>query len=55
MNSLWIPLLLAAPSASLRWLVLRDLLERPDDDPELLERLRIEVGRLYQKRAKSQT
>jgi hypothetical protein len=37
MNSLWIPLLLAAPSPSLRWLVLRDLLRRPEDDPELLE------------------
>lgn len=37
MNSLWLPLLLAAPSPSLRWLVLRDLLERPDEDPELRE------------------
>jgi hypothetical protein len=37
MTTLWLPLLLSAPSPSLRWLVLRDLLKRPDDDPELLE------------------
>lgn len=33
----WLPLLLADPSACLRWLVLRDLFERPADDPELVE------------------
>lgn len=33
----WYPLLLADPSASLRWLVLRDLLKHPADDPELVE------------------
>jgi len=33
----WIPLLLADRSACLRWLVLRNLLNRPDDDPEMLE------------------
>jgi len=31
------PLLLADPSPNLRWLVLRDLLGRPADDPELTE------------------
>ena len=29
----WLPLLLADPSACLRWLVLRDLFGRPADDP----------------------
>jgi hypothetical protein len=33
----WTPLLLADPSPNLRWLVLRDLLGRPADDPELAE------------------
>jgi hypothetical protein len=33
----WYSLLLADPSASLRWLVLRDLFERPAGDPELAE------------------
>ena len=33
----WTPLLLADPSPSLRLLVLRDLLERPDSDPEIQE------------------
>jgi hypothetical protein len=33
----WIPLLLADPSFSLRLLVLRDLLEYPDDDEEVRE------------------
>lgn len=33
----WIPLLLADRSACLRWLVLRELLQRPEDDPELQE------------------
>jgi hypothetical protein len=33
----WIPLLLADPSPTLRLLVLRDLLGRPPDDPEVLE------------------
>jgi len=33
----WLPLLLADPSACLRWLVLRDLFGRPADDPELAE------------------
>ena len=33
----WLPLLLADPSACLRWLVLRDLFGRPADDPELVE------------------
>ena len=33
----WLPLLLADPSACLRWLVLRDLFERPAGDPELAE------------------
>lgn len=36
-SKLWYPLLLADPSASLRWLVLRDLFHRPADDPELVE------------------
>ena len=30
----WIPLLLADPSPCLRWLVLRELLGKPDDDPK---------------------
>lgn len=33
----WVPLLLADPSPSLRLLVLRELLHRPDDDPEARE------------------
>jgi len=33
----WPPLLLADPSACLRWLALRDLFGRPADDPELAE------------------
>ncbi len=33
----WLPLLLADPSACLRWLVLRDLFGRPAGDPELAE------------------
>ncbi len=33
----WLPLLLADPSPCLRWLVLRDLFHRRDDDPELQE------------------
>lgn len=33
----WLPLLLADPSACLRWLALRDLFGRPADDPELTE------------------
>ena len=33
----WVPLLLADPSASLRLLVLRDLLNRPEDDGEVRE------------------
>lgn len=33
----WIPLLLSDPSPSLRMLVLRELLHRPDDDPEVQE------------------
>ncbi len=33
----WLPLLLADPSPCLRWLVLRDLLGRSNDDPEILE------------------
>jgi hypothetical protein len=33
----WVPLLLADPSPSLRILVLRDLLKRPDDDEEVCE------------------
>ncbi len=33
----WLPLLLADPSPCLRYLVLRDLFERPTDDPELEE------------------
>ncbi len=33
----WMPLLLADPSACLRWLALRDLFERPPDDPEMIE------------------
>jgi hypothetical protein len=35
----WIPLLLADPSPCLRLRVLRDLLERGDDDPEVVELL----------------
>ena len=33
----WAPLLLADPSPSLRLLVLRDLLNRPEDDEEVRE------------------
>jgi hypothetical protein len=33
----WIPLLLADPSPCLRWLVLRDLLQRPPEDAEMVE------------------
>jgi hypothetical protein len=33
----WAPLLLADPSPCLRWLVLREVLGRPDDDPEVRE------------------
>jgi len=33
----WLPLLLADPSPCLRWLVLRELLGRRNDDPEILE------------------
>ncbi|MHB1296578.1 MAG: hypothetical protein ACYC4R_16490 [Anaerolineae bacterium] len=33
----WAPLLLADPSPCLRWLVLRELLGRPADDPEVRE------------------
>jgi hypothetical protein len=33
----WTPLLLADPSPSLRLLVLRDLLDRPENDPEIQE------------------
>jgi hypothetical protein len=33
----WAPLLLADPSPALRWLVLREMLGRPDDDPEVRE------------------
>lgn len=33
----WLPLLLADPSACLRWLALRDLFLRPEDDPELVD------------------
>lgn len=33
----WLPLLLADPSPCLRWLVLRDLFQRPERDPELQE------------------
>ncbi|MFW9848336.1 MAG: prenyltransferase/squalene oxidase repeat-containing protein [Candidatus Thorarchaeota archaeon] len=33
----WIPLLLADSSTSLRLLVLRNLLKRPEDDPEVIE------------------
>ncbi len=33
----WLPLLLADPSPCLRWLVLRELMQRPDDDPEVQE------------------
>jgi hypothetical protein len=35
----WIPLLLSDPSPSLRRLVLRDLLHRPENDPEVTELL----------------
>ncbi len=34
---MWAPLLLANPSPSLRFLVLRDLLKRPEDDEEIRE------------------
>jgi hypothetical protein len=33
----WAPLLLADPSPALRWLVLREMLGRTDDDPEVQE------------------
>jgi hypothetical protein len=33
----WIPLLLSDPSPGLRMLVLRELLHRSDDDPEVRE------------------
>ena len=33
----WVPLLLSDPSPTLRMLVLRDLLHRSDDDPEIQE------------------
>ncbi|MCJ7548145.1 MAG: hypothetical protein MUQ30_00500 [Anaerolineae bacterium] len=33
----WLPLLLADPSPCLRWLVLHELLGRPEDDPEVRE------------------
>jgi hypothetical protein len=33
----WAPLLLADPSPNLRLLVLRELLQAPEDDPEVLE------------------
>ena len=33
----WLPLLLADPSPCLRWLVHRELLGRPGDDPEVRE------------------
>jgi len=33
----WLPLLLADPSPCLRWLVLRELMARPDDDEEVRE------------------
>ena len=36
-STIWTPLLLADPSACLRFLVLRELLGRPDEDPEVLE------------------
>ncbi len=36
-NQLWIPLLLADASPCLRMLVLRELMERPEDDPEVVE------------------
>jgi hypothetical protein len=35
----WVPLLLADRSPCLRWMVLRNLLARPDDDPEVQELL----------------
>ena len=38
--TLWAPLLLADPSPSLRLLVLRELLNRPESDPEVLSRRR---------------
>lgn len=39
----WLPMLLADPSPCLRWLVLRQLIKVPDEDPESveLERLRL--------------
>ena len=33
----WLPLLLADPSPCLRWLVLRELMDRPDKDQEVNE------------------
>ncbi len=52
----WAPLLLSDPSPSLRWLVLRDLLHRSDDDPEIRELADLRdqdpiVGELLQKQA----
>ena len=38
----WAPLLLADPSLSLRLLVLRDLMERPEDDAEIQELRRLQ-------------
>ena len=40
----WIPLLLADPSPSLRSLVLRELLDRPPDDPEVIELQTLQAG-----------
>ncbi len=36
-NGTWVALVLADPSPCLRWLVLRELLDRKDDDPEVRE------------------
>ena len=38
---IWTPLLLADPSPCLRWLVLKDLMTRGDDDPEVIELARM--------------
>ncbi|MEZ4636917.1 MAG: hypothetical protein R2873_26045 [Caldilineaceae bacterium] len=48
--------LLADPSPCLRWLVLRHLLDRPDDDPEVADRLRCARGRStgWRRRAQSE-
>jgi hypothetical protein len=40
-SQVWIPLLLADPSPNLRLLVLRELLHRPPDDPEVRELLEL--------------